>query len=71
MGLEMARMDWLGRNILKLVGIGENRLIFINTALNGAKSAVSDHRAKIAPNDSGTPPYPQLSVAWRLLIEWD
>ena len=27
----MARMDWLGRNILKLVGIGENWLIFINT----------------------------------------
>ena len=28
----MARMDWLGKNILKLVGIGENRLIFTNTA---------------------------------------
>ena len=28
----MARMDWLGKNILELVGIGENRLIFINTA---------------------------------------
>ena len=28
----MARMDWLGKNMLKLVGIDENWLIFINTA---------------------------------------
>ena len=28
----MAGMDLLGRNILKLVGIGENWLNFINTA---------------------------------------
>ena len=28
----MAKMEWLGKNMLKLVGIDENWLIFINTA---------------------------------------
>ena len=28
----MARMDWLGKNMLKLVGIDKNWLIYINTA---------------------------------------
>ena len=32
MGPGMARMDWLGKNLLKLVGIDENWLIFITTA---------------------------------------
>ena len=69
MGLGMARMDWLGKNMLKLVGIDKKWVIFIKRAFLGAKSAVVTHRAKMAPFVGETPPYPPFFLARSLLLE--
>ena len=54
----MAKMDWLGKNILKLVGIDENELIFINTApLWGYKCSLHPP-SYIGPERLRDPPLP-------------
>ena len=67
----MARMNWLGKNIFKLVGIDEKWAIFDNRAFFGAKSAFVTHRTKMAPFFGETPPYPPFFLARSLLLEWD